>query len=196
MPWEPQCTRRDARRRTRRRTDRWTNRYAPSLVSRTEAGTADWQVDDIVKLLATGIASRGVASGPMAEVVRASLQYLTANDLRAIAVYLKSLPENTAAIAAPLPETSDDMRKQFARGAAVYEKNCEDCHGSSGEGAPAAYPALAANRGVTMRSPLNSIRSVLNGGYPPSTAGIRGHTVCRLLRKACLAMRLPLCCRT
>jgi len=147
------------------------NWYAPSLVSRTEAGTADWQVDDIVKLLATGIASRGVASGPMAEVVRASLQYLTANDLRAIAVYLKSLPENTAAIAAPLPETSDDMRKQFARGAAVYEKNCEDCHGSSGEGAPAAYPALAANRGVTMRSPLNSIRSVLNGGYPPSTAG-------------------------
>ena len=48
------------------------NWYAPSLVSRTEAGIADWQVDDIVKLLATGIASRGVASGPMAEVVTGS----------------------------------------------------------------------------------------------------------------------------
>ena len=34
---------------------------------------------------------------------------------------------------------------------------------------PNAYPALADNRGVTLASPVNAIRSILYGGYAPVT---------------------------
>ena len=36
---------------------------------------------------------------------------------------------------------------------------------------PRAYPALAGSRAVTMRSPANLVHIVLEGGFPPSTAG-------------------------
>ena len=32
-----------------------------------------------------------------------------------------------------------------------------------------AFPPLAGNQSITMASPVNSIRMVLNGGYPPGT---------------------------
>lgn len=147
------------------------NWYAPSLTSRREAGSADWPVDDIVRLLATGVSPRAFTSGPMAEVVRQSLQHLTGEDLRAMAVYLNSLPEGGPPAAATGPVLTEQMQRQLGQGARIYEKHCEDCHGKSGQGAPGAYPPLAGNRGVVLPSPLNAIRSVLNGGYPPSTAG-------------------------
>ena len=43
------------------------------------------------------------------------------------------------------------------------------CHGDEGKGQPPAYPPLAGNQSITMSSPVNSIRMVLNGGYPPGT---------------------------
>ena len=147
------------------------NWYAPSLTSHREAGSAGWPVDDLVRLLATGVSPRAFASGPMAEVVRQSLQHLTGEDLRAMAVYLKSLPESGPPAAATGPVLTEQIQKQLGQGARIYEKHCEDCHGKSGQGAPGAYPPLAGNRGVVLPSPLNAIRSVLNGGYPPSTAG-------------------------
>lgn len=146
------------------------NWYAPSLTSRMEAGTADWPIDDIVRLLATGVSPRAFASGPMAEVVRQSLQHLTGEDLRAMAAYLKSLEGGTPA-AETGPVLTEQVQKQLAQGARIYAKHCEDCHGKSGQGATGIYPPLAGNRGVVLPSPLNAIRSVLNGGYPPSTAG-------------------------
>ena len=36
---------------------------------------------------------------------------------------------------------------------------------------PGAYPALAGNRAVTMRSPANLVHIVLQGGFAPSTVG-------------------------
>jgi mono/diheme cytochrome c family protein len=55
-------------------------------------------------------------------------------------------------------------------GERVYGKHCAGCHGDSGEGVARAYPALAGNRSVTMASPANLIRIVLNGGFLPATA--------------------------
>jgi mono/diheme cytochrome c family protein len=147
------------------------NWYAPSLTSSREAGVRDWPVEDIVRLLGTGISPRAVTSGPMAEVVRQSLQHLNKDDLAAMAVYLKSLPETRRAVSTPAPALTEQGRKRLERGAAIYEKHCVDCHGAKGQGAALAYPALAGNRDVTLASPLNTLRSVLNGGYPPSTRG-------------------------
>ncbi len=106
----------------------------------------------------------------MAEVVAQSLQHLSAADIGAMAIYLKSLPDTTTAPTTPKELTANETQR-IAKGGKIYEQQCKDCHGTSGEGAPGAYPPLAANRSVTLPSALNTIRSVLDGSYAPSTAG-------------------------
>jgi mono/diheme cytochrome c family protein len=51
----------------------------------------------------------------------------------------------------------------------VYVAQCAVCHGAEGRGQTPSYPPLAGNQSITMASPVNSIRMVLNGGYPPGT---------------------------
>lgn len=147
--------------------------YAPSLISPLEAGVGEWSIEDIVELLSTGINSHAVTSGPMATIVRQSLQYLSNEDMRSIAVYLQSLGEKQDRAQAPRKarKMPEQVRQYLALGEAVYEKHCQDCHGKSGESVQGIYPPLAGNRNVTMNPPLNTIRSVLYGGYPPATAG-------------------------
>jgi mono/diheme cytochrome c family protein len=152
--------------------------YAPSLSSSKEAGVADWETQDIVDLLKAGLSTRGSVMGPMAEVVYRSTQHLTDEDLRAMSVFVKALPQASAEAdettwfswfsARKKQGLSEDRRR---RGAKIYEQQCSQCHGDSGEGAVAAYPPLAGNRAVTMDIPANLIRIVLSGGYLPATAG-------------------------
>ena len=148
------------------------NWYAPSLSAQLEAGVGDWAIEEIVALLTTGITQRAVASGPMATVIRQSLQYLSQEDVHAMAVYLKSLTENESGNAPGVRFSvmSGSLRRHLDLGGQLYEKYCQTCHGADGKGAPGTYPALAGNRSVMMKSPVNAIHSVLNGGYPPTTA--------------------------
>jgi mono/diheme cytochrome c family protein len=141
--------------------------YAPSLASSQEAGVADWDVREVVGLLKDGIAPRASVQGPMAEVVYRSTQYLSNEDLRAMAVFLQQLPQ-TAPVSYGIIKRDPGLMQ---RGAKLYEQHCAECHGDQGEGAPGAYPPLAGNRAVTMDPPANLIRVLLSGGYPPSTAG-------------------------
>ena len=145
--------------------------YAPSLTSNKEAGLGDWSIKDITDLLGTGVSARGAVYGPMAEVVYDSLQYLTPEDLQAMAVYLKSLgegnPMDTSGAALPPTESSLLM----ALGKTVYDGRCASCHGPSGAGMPPQYPPLAGNQSIQMESAVNPIRMVLNGGFPPATSG-------------------------
>jgi mono/diheme cytochrome c family protein len=54
-------------------------------------------------------------------------------------------------------------------GRRIYAKQCFMCHGDEGKGYPPSYPPIAGNQSITMSSPVNSIRMVLNGGYAPGT---------------------------
>jgi mono/diheme cytochrome c family protein len=114
---------------------------------------------------------RSTASGPMAEVVGQSLQYLNAADAAAIAGYLKSLPQASAPPGPRAGAISVNTEEVLKEGKRVYEKYCVDCHQANGQGHPPAYPPLAGNRALTLDNALNPIRMVLNGGYPPSTQG-------------------------
>jgi mono/diheme cytochrome c family protein len=145
------------------------NWYAPSLASPSEASVADWAVDDIVKLLATGSSPRGTVLGPMAEVVFHSTQYLEPADLRAMAVFLKSVPP--ASSDTDPREVPQAAQSVLARGGRIYGEHCAQCHGERGEGVPGAYPALAGNRAVTLPVTANLVQVVLHGGYPPATRG-------------------------
>lgn len=144
------------------------NWYAPSLASPAEAGVAHWPLADVERLLATGVSASGTVLGPMAEVVLHSTQHLTPADLRAMAVFLRSLPQAAARdrspAAPPRPEVAE-------RGAKLYERHCVACHGNRGEGVPGAYPALAGNRAVTLPVTANLVQVVLHGGFAPATAG-------------------------
>jgi mono/diheme cytochrome c family protein len=143
--------------------------YAPPLNATRGAGLGDWQAHEVVQLLKTGVSMRGSVSGPMAEVVAKSLQHLEEGDLRAMAVYLKSLSPSAEAAARPLQ--GDVAAGVFAAGAVLYKRHCKDCHGADGRGMPPAYPPLAGNRSLTQPSAANPIRVVLNGGFAPGTAG-------------------------
>ena len=107
----------------------------------------------------------------MAEVVYDSLQYLTDDDTRAMAVYLKGLAQGApqSEASSSLPQTEGSLL--FALGKTVYDGKCASCHDAQGTGAPPNYPPLAGNQSIQMASSVNPIRMVLNGGYPPGTAG-------------------------
>jgi mono/diheme cytochrome c family protein len=149
------------------------NWYAPSLTSNREAGLGDWSIKDITDLLQTGVSARGVVYGPMAEVVHNSLQYLTDEDAKAMAVYLKGISESSPAPppapTSALPTTESSLL--ISLGKSVYDARCATCHGAQGEGKPPHWPPLANNQSIEMQSAVNPIRMVLNGGYPPGTSG-------------------------
>lgn len=146
------------------------NWYAPSLLDPQEAAATNWSTNDTVALLKTGKTPAGSVSGPMAEVVHHSTQYLSDTDATAMAVYLQSLTPHSASSPAP-PMRNPAPTKTTAQGAALYDQHCALCHGKQGQGQPGAYPALAGNRAVTLANPSNLVQIVLYGGYAPSTQG-------------------------
>jgi len=144
------------------------NWYAPSLTSNREAGLGHWSEKDIVDLLQVGVSNRSTVYGPMAEVVYNSLQYLSDEDVAAMAVYLKTLPKGDAE-APPTSQARLVSPDVMELGRKVYSEQCPVCHGVEGKGQPPQFPPLAGNQSITMMSPVNSIRMVLNGGYAPGT---------------------------
>ena len=142
---------------------------APSLRANEEAGVGDWSERDVVALLGSGVSARGSASGPMAEVVFGSTQYLNDADLRAMAEFLKSLAGERPA-QFRLADSARASAKLLQAGAGLYEKHCAGCHGAAGEGVAGAYPALAGSRAVQLADPVNLVQIVLRGGYAPVTS--------------------------
>jgi mono/diheme cytochrome c family protein len=148
------------------------NWYAPPLNSAAQTGLGTWELQHITDLLKTGVSVRGVASGPMSEVVWLSLQHLSDSDIRSMAVYLKSVPQSSeSAEKSKPPERNPGNEKTLKLGAALYEEHCVECHKPRGEGVPPHYPPLAGNRGIVLDQVVNPVRIALYGGYPPSTQG-------------------------
>lgn len=142
---------------------RW---WAPSLLDPAEAGVQRWPLEAVVALLRDGRHGDASVQGPMAEVVHQGTQHLNEADLRAMAVFLRELPLQATPRAAFEPAEPTVM----ALGQRLYERHCADCHGAQGEGAAGAYPPLAGNRAVTLASPVNTLQTILSGGFGPTTA--------------------------
>jgi len=141
--------------------ERW---HAPGLGGPQDAA-------HLVELLKTGSSPRGTALGPMAEVVVHGTQHLSDDDLQAMARYLATQPPPDAVSPQAHATLSEAARSQaLRRGGELYEKHCADCHGAQGEGAGAAYPALAGNRTVNLPSPVNLLHAIRHGGFAPATA--------------------------
>ena len=144
------------------------NWYAPSLASAAEAGVQDWTGDDVVRLLKDGTSARGTAMGPMAEVVAGSTRHMSEPDLRAMATFLRELPQHASASIDDSPAVPADVMELGAR---IYKARCAECHGERGEGGGAASPPLAGHRTVTLPSAANLVKVIVHGGFPATTPG-------------------------
>jgi len=150
---------------------------AYNITSDARTGIGGWSVDEIALYLGTGHApGRGAASGGMAEAVSLSLSQLTSSDLRAMAVYLKSIPPRSgegqpsvnsrvpALDQATLyrPETSAKEALDD-HGLRIFESSCASCHGWNGIGLQSVYGALRGARTVNDREGTNLIQVILHG---------------------------------
>jgi mono/diheme cytochrome c family protein len=146
------------------------NWYAPPLTSNRETALGNRAVDELIELLQTGVSKRGAVFGPMATVVKDSLQHLTRADLRAMVMYLKSqAQEEEPAMPGHFKVSAAQGAALAKQGAKLYDKHCANCHQRGGEGVPRIYPPLNSNESILMSHPINGIRMVVNGGFPPST---------------------------
>ncbi|MDL5032616.1 cytochrome c [Pelomonas sp. APW6] len=149
---------------------------APSLHRPAEAGMQDWTMAEAAAWLRQGVSERGVAQGPMAEVIVGSTRHLSEADAEAMARYLRALPtegapHETPAKASPLSPARppDTAPGQALLGARLYETHCQACHGAGGEGRPGVYPPLKGSRVVLQPSAINLVRIVQQGGFAPAT---------------------------
>ena len=139
------------------------NWYATSVTSGAPDGIGHWSVDDIVRFLKTGANRIAAAGGPMAEVVEHSTQHMTQDDLRAIAMYLKSVPAGEG------PGTPASDQQRLARGRAIYVDQCSGCHMENGEGQAHVFPPLKGSAVVQAKEPGAMLHMILGGVKIAST---------------------------
>ncbi|QDP26835.1 c-type cytochrome [Bradyrhizobium cosmicum] len=138
--------------------------YAPRLDGAARTGLKSWSAQDIVEYLQSGRNARSHAGGPMAEVVVNSTSKMSDADVRAIALYLKSLPPaRRETIVTPPGET------EMKAGQAVYAKLCIACHEADGTGAPRIYPPLPGNALLQSINPSSTLRVILDGAHTVTT---------------------------
>ncbi|MFT0167634.1 c-type cytochrome [Paraburkholderia mimosarum] len=155
--------------------DHW---YAPNLTGDPGSGLGRWSVDDIATFLRDGHNTRAYAFGAMAPVVGESTQHLSDDDLRSIAVYLKSLPAHAPSGSyddSPAARASTRAALQLGTperpGAGVYLAFCAKCHGADGGGTPGKAPPLAGSALALSEDPTSALRLVIEGSASPQTAG-------------------------
>jgi len=132
------------------------------------SGIGSWSQQELATYLRSGFSpGRGTASGPMAEVIALSTSRLSAADVDAMALYLKSIPaigsgplpaiRTAPAAASPLAGDGD------AVGRRIFEGACASCHGWSGSGALTPRAQLTGSRAVNDPSGLNIAQMILSG---------------------------------
>lgn len=133
--------------------------FALDLTSDISTGLGAWTVDQLATYFKNGVGRDNTTTlGPMSEVIRNSLQYLSDDDRKAMAEYLKSLPPESGLRTGRVKPDPTKLR-----GAQLYADNCIGCHQSGGRGVPNVFPPLAGNPVVLAADP-NDILKVVDRG--------------------------------
>ena len=162
--------------------------FAPNISSDANSGIGQWSEADLVAYLRDGDApGKGQAAGPMAEAVDHSFRYLRDADLKAIAVYLKSVPAlHDAADQRPADAWGAPSNALASlRGAALpadqgqmsgpqlYDAWCASCHQASATGTPGGgLPSLIHNTALGRAQPNNLVMVILTGLARPHGEGM------------------------
>jgi mono/diheme cytochrome c family protein len=142
--------------------DAW---YASNLRGDTLLGLGRWSEADVVSFLKSGHNTYATVYGSMLDAFNNSTQFMSDEDLMAIAVYLKSLPSHDSRTFAYDSRTQQalDASDLSTPGATVYMNHCSTCHGRDGKGRGELLPPLAGNASVLERDPSSLLNIVLNG---------------------------------
>ncbi|MGC5701610.1 cytochrome c [Pseudomonas sp. NFXW11] len=136
-------------------------------------GLGSWSEAQLVQFLKTGRSDRSAVFGGMSDVVEHSMQYMSDQDLTAIARYLKSLPASDPKDQPHVydKQVADALWKgdDSKPGASVYIDNCAACHRTDGHGYTRVFPALAGNPVLQSADATSLIHIVLKGGTLPAT---------------------------
>ncbi len=154
----------------------WT---APNITSDANSGIGGWSEQELADYLRLGaVADKAQAAGPMAEAIDHSLRHLSANDLRAIAVYLKSVPaQRDAADSRPVHAwgaAADDLAsirgsawpqdRDRLSGPQLYDAYCATCHQARGQGSfDGGLPPLFHNTATGRSNTDNLVMVMLEG---------------------------------
>jgi mono/diheme cytochrome c family protein len=137
----------------------WT---APDITSG-QGALRDWSADDITEYLETGHNRNTAAAGLMGEVVDLSTSKMTAEDVRAIAIYLKDVAGQA------LENNTSADKDVVTAGAAIYQDLCSACHASDGKGSPNLFPNLSEAATVSASDPATVLRVILQGAQSVAT---------------------------
>jgi mono/diheme cytochrome c family protein len=143
--------------------------HAYNLTSDRVAGLREWTDAQLQQFLSTGHAEdRGPAAGPMAEVVENSTRHLTPEDIKAMVIYLRSLPPQSSGyeIQAAAPSTSTDTR-----GRLLFVQACTGCHLLDGEGRQSAWAALRGDHSMRESSGKNVVQVLTQGSQIETSQG-------------------------
>ncbi|EIF30777.1 cytochrome c, mono- and diheme variants family [Burkholderia sp. Ch1-1] len=153
--------------------DHW---FAPNLTGDAGSGLGRMSEGDIAAFLKTGHGAGAIAYGSMVEHIEDSSQYLSDEDLEAIAHYLKSLPAQRpsgtytpGSDAARSSANGNRIADSLPVGFYVYRSFCASCHRDDGSGVTHAFPTLAGNPSVLTEDTTSLIRLLVEGGNSPST---------------------------
>ena len=145
--------------------DNW---FASNLRQDGNTGLGRWTQEDLTLFLKTGHNRFSTAIGSMTEVINNSTQYMTDDDITAMATYLRSLPGGREKDANPYTydaATAEKLktRKFDSPGALTYVQQCITCHLADGKGYAPYLPPLAGNRVAADPDPVSLVNIVLNG---------------------------------
>ncbi|MFJ4064259.1 c-type cytochrome [Pseudomonas sp. NPDC089996] len=147
--------------------------YAPSLRNDHNTGLGRWSEAEIVQFLKTGRNRHAVVYGSMTEAFNNSTQFMSDEDLGAIARYLKSLPGDPQRDGAPWQYQAVSADARLASpGAHTYVTRCATCHGLDGKGQAEWMPPLAGATSALARENASAINITLNGSQRIVAAGL------------------------
>jgi mono/diheme cytochrome c family protein len=150
-----------------------------NITSDRGSGIGDWSDDQLAAYLSTGHAvGRGTAAGPMGEAVDQSFAKLAPADIRALVVYLRSIPaiaspDLPATLAPPAPPSPKEGRAVAnLAGKRVFEQACASCHSWTGVSAITPFATIAGTRAVNDHTGINVAQIVVSGTHRSSPDGV------------------------
>jgi mono/diheme cytochrome c family protein len=147
--------------------------FAGNITPDKQTGIGDWSEQQLSEFLSQGhAAGRSSASGPMAEVIENSTQYLTPEDNQALVNYLRNIepvktdvgsavnlrPKGAMNSSAILPADQDN-----SLGRQLFAGDCSGCHQWNGEGRQTPYASLKGSTAVNDPQGRSVIQAILHG---------------------------------
>jgi mono/diheme cytochrome c family protein len=147
--------------------------HAFNITSDKRFGVGAWSDAQLASYLSSAHADgRGSATGPMAEAVENSLEYLTSEDISALVAYLRTTSARTGGyevnvaptpVASPGATVSGPHEPQDELGRHIFEGTCANCHQYDGDGRQTVYASLRGSQSANDPDGVNIMQVILNG---------------------------------